>query len=211
MKLTDLIKDGTHFSERHGDTIHVVNSLTGERIVMRATALEVPTHLELREQPDGSIVKFEVDLPTPPLVPVHLAYNPVIIDEMCAKIVEGASVTTLCKDPRYPTYAQLSRWRRAYADIDLALDRAKRDRAEVHADKVMELAENVTEDDVNSTKVKIEAQKWRAAVDAPERYSPKAKIEATLSAPTQIVVYTGIDREPVHVQDSSTTGVAEGK
>lgn len=206
MNILELLHDGTHFSERHGALVHIVNSLTGERIVLSSIpTANTPLALEARIDPSTGVKHFYETGVADVKVPQYLAYNPAIIDEMCARIAEGARLTHLCKEPQYPSYAVLSRWRAAYPDIDAKLDRARRDRAEHYADAVQTLALAAEEDTINTTKVQIDAAKWAAAVDAPERYSPKAKVEASIQMPTQIIISTGIERAPIVVEE----GLAE--
>lgn len=203
MNILELLKDGTHFSERHGALVHIVNSLTGARIVLSAIPdPATPLVLEAYTDPSTGVKHFYETGVADVKVPQYLAYNPAIIDEMCARISEGARLTHLCKEPSYPSYAVLSRWRAAYSEIDMKLDRARRDRAEHYADAVQTLASEAEEGTINETKVKIDAAKWAAAVDAPERYSPKAKVEASIQMPTQIIISTGIERAPIVVEEA---------
>lgn len=213
--ILELLQDGTHFAERVGKNTHIVNSLTGSRIVLSSLPpAGTPLALEARIDPITGVKHFYEVGVGDVQVPQYLAYTPAIIDEMCAKIAEGERLTHLCRKPEYPSYATLSRWRAAHADIDAKLERARRDRAEHYADSVQTLASEAEEDTINVTKVQIDAAKWAAAVDAPERYSPRAKVEASIQMPTQIIISTGIDRGAgaTEVQlPPSTPGVQEGE
>lgn len=93
-----------------------------------------------------------------------------------------------------PRYAQLRMWAKAHPWIDQELDRARRDRAESLRDKAVETAETATaRDPVDAASLKVDTYKWAAGVDH-EKYNPKTKVEASINTPTQIVVFTGIDR-----------------
>lgn len=119
-----------------------------------------------------------------------------------------------------PSYTTFCRWRREHPWIEEHIERARRDRAEHYRDKVLLEAEIATssKDPINATNTKIDAYKWAAGIDKPEVYSPKAKLEATVNVPTQIIVATGIDRSrpvDVHVppqedvQEIPPTGVSD--
>lgn len=123
-----------------------------------------------------------------------MAYNPAIIDMMCAKIAEGGSLSDLCETPGFPSYALLCRWRRAEPWINEALDMARKDRAEYMRDRALKEALAARDkNDAPAQALKTETYKWAAGVDD-GKYSPKAKVEATVNQPTQIIVVTGIDR-----------------
>lgn len=73
-------------------------------------------------------------------------------------------------------------------------------RAEAAHDKVISLAEDTDEGNAQSRRVQIDAHKWSAKVHDPARYGDKTKISGDANAPLQIIVETGIRRDPVDVQ-----------
>lgn len=111
-----------------------------------------------------------------------------------------------------PSYATLCRWRRIHPWIDERLHEARIDRAERLRDEAMELIEGtIDKDEVAAVTLKHKAKVWAAGVDDPNRYSPKAKIEATVNNPTQILVYTGIgatDGPKEGIRDNQTDTAA---
>lgn len=197
--ILELLQDGVHFSERVGNKVHVINSLTGARIILDSApkAGQIATLKPFTDPSTGVTHYLESPLTNTPNIATHLAYNPAIIDEMCAKIASGERLTNICKQPNFPSYPMLSRWRNAYPEIDAKLERARRDRAEHYADSVHNYAQEVDQLNIDETKLKIDASKWLAGVDAPEKYSPKAKVEASIQIPTQIIITTGVDRTPL--------------
>lgn len=200
LNLTDLLKDGRHFAERHGDKVHIIDSLTGNRYVTYASSSGPIIHGQMVETvlPTGVKVWTEVGIeantvggrPT-------LAFSPVIISEICQKIAEGGALTKICKLSNMPTYAQLRLWARSHPWIDEALNQARRDRAETMRDLALEAALEATDkNNAPAQALKTETYKWSASVDH-EKYNPKTKVEATINTPTVIQVITGIDRTPV--------------
>lgn len=190
--LQELLTDGRHYSERRGRTTYIVDSMTGVTIAVLEN-LHLPASTITKQVVDGKEVWSDRPNPVLETLSNPLAYSPVIIDQMCARIVNGEALTQICGSMNMPTYAQFCRWRRNQNWIDDAITQARRDRAEALRDKALMAAESADEDNIKEASLRVETYKWAAGVDH-ERYSPKAKIEATIQAPTQIIVHTGIDR-----------------
>jgi hypothetical protein len=171
----DFLKDPDNFADHTDTEWRIVNCMTGEVVI--SVPKVPPVHIE-----GGRVL---------------VAFSPFLIDEMCTRIVEGGSLTKICQAEGFPTYSQLAHWRRTYPWIDEALSRARRDRAEHLRDQALDEA-LATESgrDAPAQTLKVETLKWAAGVDH-EKYNPKTKIEATVNAPTQIIVQTGIDRSPL--------------
>lgn len=197
--LLALIRAGTHFVEKKGTKLHVIECLTGNIVCILSENTQgfqkeqlVPVTLH-----DGTKVWTQPALAPSVLMTHVVVLNPLVIDLMCQQIVLGKSITEICTMDGFPSYTTYCRWRREHAWIDKAVEKAKQDRADYYRDKVMDEAERAhsTKDPINATNAKIDAYKWAASVDNPGVYSPKAKIEATMNVPTQINIITGIDRE----------------
>lgn len=196
LNILELLKDGHHFAELHGNNTHIINAITGVRYVM-PTRQTTPLHFNEHVQPDGTTWYVAEGLSENHLESRDsIPYNPILVDVICQRIAEGGALTVILKeDDKLPTYAMFSRWRRAYPYIDEHMEKARRDRAEAMRDRAIEAAESADEDNVAAQSLKHNAYKWAAGVDD-ARFSPKAKVEATLTVPTQIIVHTGIDRSP---------------
>lgn len=208
INILDLLKDGRHFAERRGNMVHVIDSLSGNSIVVYASdhINSTPTDLIKVDTPKGTHWIQRGVNPALMAVP-EVTYSPLIIDLICQKIAEGGNLTSICREPDMPSYNLLCRWKRHNPEIEEALNSARRDRAEFHRDAAMEEARLAqSRDPLGAAQLRVDAHKWAASVDH-EKYNPKTKVEATISAPTQIVVYTGIDRAPEReVKDASKEG-----
>jgi hypothetical protein len=194
-EIADLIRQGTHFTEIHGDKLHVVPVTgVGPRIVIsRSTLLEGrQTNLQEITLESGEKILMERGelLPT---ITRTIQYSPAIIDMICTKLVHGKNLTDICNEPDMPSYALFTRWRRNYPEINEMLENARKDRAEWYRDQAMREAQKADEENLDVQKFLTEAN-WRAAGVDDGRYSPKAKIEANINQPTQIIVQTGIVR-----------------
>jgi hypothetical protein len=195
--LMELLRDGRHFAERRENHIHVVDSLTGHTIALLGPSpQETPSTFSAIELPNGRTVYVQQGINTN--VPTReITYSPLIIDLLCQKIAEGGSLTELCRQREYPSYSTLRRWARQHTWIDEALQQARRDRAEYFRDKAVHTAEGAEgRDPISVANLQVDTYKWAAGVDD-GKYSPKAKIEASINLPTQIIVKTGIDRTPL--------------
>lgn len=128
-------------------------------------------------------------------------YQPALVDELCAEIVNGGSLTMLCDGVRFPPYAQFCRWRRNHPEISQQLEEARRDRAESMRDLALVRAmEAQGKNDTPAKQLQVETLKWLSGVDDP-KYKQNAKVDVALTAPTQIIVNTGIDRKNDSTQD----------
>ena len=197
-----LIEAGTHYAEAHGDKTHVINCRTGETFIMySAMSPKIPSTLELVILEDGTKVWTQESLVPSTKSIRTIEYNPVLVDLMCQRILEGKGISEICGTENFPSYTTFCRWRREHSWIDEALEKARKDRGERYRDEALATAKAAvsTKDPLGASHLKVETLKWAAAIDQPERFSPRAKFEANISVPTQINVITGIDRTPVDV------------
>jgi len=198
INIMELLKDGNHYTEKRGSRIHIINALTGKTISMQQDITPgVPEKLELITLEDGTEVWVDNNLAKHVTSTCDVLFSPIIIDLLCQRIVEGGNITALCGTESFPSYVTLCKWKRAHPWIDDALEKAKVDRADFYRDQVMKEAYEAEsmKDPIHATNVRIDAYKWASAIDNPAKYSPRAKMEATINMPTQIIVDTGIVRE----------------
>lgn len=211
----ELIRNKTHKTRVEGAFLHVYNIKTGltEFILKKTHDPQTRSALRPREI-DGRVVMVEEDIQyVPQTVTVSPAFSELLIDQICTLLVEGSSLKKICSMPHMPSYATLSSWRRLMPGVRERIDEAREDRGEHLRDEAMEAVENISEDDVAVASLKHKAKVWAAGVDN-SRYSPKAKIEATINQPTQIIVNTGIGQTreaspaPTPAVPENTGGVA---
>lgn len=200
ININELLKDGIHFAEKRGDRIYIINSLTGDSYIMYADprTSKIPTHFVESALPTGEKCWIQQGLAPVPAGGVReMSYNPTIIHLLCQRITEGGSITKICGTEHFPPYNTLRAWAKQHPWIDEHVDRARRDRAEVLRDRALSEAEEATSrDPIDAHSLRVDTYKWLAGVDH-ERYNPKTKIEATINTPTQIIIHTGINRDPI--------------
>lgn len=198
--ILEMLRDGRHFSDKREGNIHIVDSLTGEsRYVFLATLPNAPTKWQEVTLPSGSICLVQEEInPTVIASRREVTYSPLVVDLLCSRMVESnKGITQICKDPDMPSYSALCAWRRSYPWIDDRINVARMDRAERYRDEAVQKAdEAVDAKDVPVKALQVEIRKWAAGVDSP-RYSPKAKMEATINMPTQVNILTGINKDPL--------------
>ena len=191
-----LIRNKTHKVRVVGNSLHVYNSTTGatEYILKKDYTKDARTAL-IPHVIDGNNVLVEEDIrERPATLKLATAYSELILEIICNQLVEGKSIKEICAAPDMPSYSTLCSWKRNIPGVEDKLHQAREDRAEYLRDEAMEEILECDEDTVASASAKHKALVWAAGVDN-ARYSPKAKLEATLVAPTQIIVNTGIRRD----------------
>lgn len=197
----ELIRSKTHKVRVVGPTLHVYNISTGvtEYILKKEYSKNARTKL-VPHTIEGQLVYIEEDIRERTVtVPLVSAYSEVILEIICNYIVEGKSLKEICAMPDMPSYTTLCSWKRNIPGVEEKIAIAREDRGEYLRDMALEAVRDTDEDTVGVDTLKHKALVWAAGVDN-ARYSPKAKIEATLTAPTQIIVNTGIRRDEDAVQ-----------
>lgn len=196
--LIALANDGRHYAERREGVVRIIDSLTGKIIAVQSEY--APAHPGDYSEillPTGDVVlaqrgleKFALD------ARLHADLQPYLIDVICQKVAEGQSLMAICKEPGFPSYNTLAKWRRKHDWVSTALHEARTDRAEYLRDKAVQEAENAEnpKDSIDGTKLRVDTYKWAAGVDD-SKFSPRSKVEATINAPTQLIIVTGIDRK----------------
>lgn len=80
---------------------------------------------------------------------------------------------------------------------------AKKIRADARADQVFDESAAANESNVQSQRLKIDVQKWGAAVDNPEAFGSRTKVVGDANQPIAFIIDTGIRRDPVSPEDAT--------
>lgn len=197
--LNELLKDGSHIAIKEHNYTKIVEVSTNKTIAVFGNNMQrdVPSVYTQRTLQSGVTIWSDETTNLSGYTQRDTTFSPLLLDLICQQIAEGASLTRICKNPNMPSYAVLCAWKRKYPEIEARIEDARRDRAEFLRDEALEKADEATDkNDTPAATLKFEARKWAAGVDN-AKYSPKSKVEATLNAPTQIIVHTGIVRKPL--------------
>lgn len=175
------------------------DTTTGKLVAVISADNAHNTNKDLEEVrlPNGDLVSVEKGVDKALLLQPYYSrkgYSPMIMEALCAEVAAGRSLTDVCHDRGMPCYSTLMRWRRLYPEVEEMLQKARIDRAETLRDKAMETAMASDEDNVASSRLKVDTLKWAAGKDDPNKYEAKPEKMQVNVAPTAILIQTGIDR-----------------
>ena len=100
-------------------------------------------------------------------------YTPQLADLICELIQEGNSVRQICLMDEMPDRGTVLRWLDIHEDFATKYARARVEQAELMDEKILRLAEECTEENYQSTRVRMAAYQWRAAKLSPKRYGER--------------------------------------
>jgi hypothetical protein len=106
-------------------------------------------------------------------------YSDEFADLICERMLNGASLVKICKDEDMPSRASVYRWMDARPDFATRCARAREGMADFLVDEIQDLADETTEENVQSQKVKIATKQWRAMKIAPRIYGDSSRTELT--------------------------------
>jgi len=119
------------------------------------------------------------------------SYSDAIADVICERMINGESLLKICSDADMPSRSAVHRWCRSNPDFAARCAHAREEMTHYLVDKIEVMAEETTEENYQSQKVKIAVAQWRAEKIAPRIYGPRVNTE--VSGTTVQVVKTTID------------------
>lgn len=119
-------------------------------------------------------------------------YSDEVADLICERMMNGENFSQICSDPMMPSRAALYRWRAARPDFDARCARAREALADYLLDKIEAMADETTEANYQSQKIKISTAQWRAEKMAPRTLGPRVNTEIMGDA-TIHVQHTTVD------------------
>lgn len=102
-----------------------------------------------------------------------------VADRICELMAEGNDMGTICEMVGMPSRSTVSRWAAARPDFAEQCARAREALADFELDRLKRIAEECTEENVNSTRVKLNHYQWRLMKIAPRRYGDRVQTEIT--------------------------------
>lgn len=96
-----------------------------------------------------------------------------LADKICHELAEGKTLTSICAPESMPSKSLILKW----ADRDLnnfrdQYTRARELQAEVMADEIIDIADDV-DADPNRSRLMVDARKWRMSKTLPKKYGDK--------------------------------------
>jgi hypothetical protein len=104
---------------------------------------------------------------------------------MCA----GEGVKRICEDPAMPSFSTVYYWRKHFAEFREAMRVAREVQAERFCDLGWEIAEAVTPQTAQATRVKLAQLRWTAAVLCPRSYGRMKPAEAPAPQREQTILF----------------------
>jgi hypothetical protein len=131
-------------------------------------------------------------------------YSLETVNELCARIVEGESLRSICRDEAMPGLSTIFKWLGEHPEFVEQYTRAKEEQAETLADEIVAIAdeqdyEKIEIDGVplavkfDSTAVarnrlRMDARKWVASKLKPKKYGDKLELAGDKDSPLTVVV-----------------------
>jgi len=174
-----------------GRVIQVENVVTPEMELGRREGFTKVMH-------EGQEVLVPTGMNIESYKPSKVKFNKVVADIICDHVAGGEGITKICKRPGYPSYSIVRRWMRENESFAMAINEARRARAECLYDEIMdqvEDVENLSKDELAALKLKIDTMKWGAGVNDGETFGNKKDNNSAQAGAVQIVVNTGIVRD----------------
>jgi hypothetical protein len=121
-------------------------------------------------------------------------YTLEIGNAICDLVRQGMTVSRISGISGMPPAGVVYRWLGANPDFRDKLEQARRDRAEVFHDKVLELVGDgdIHKEDVPGIKLAVDTYKWAAEKNDPERFGTR-KPDSESHGPTVIMIDTGFN------------------
>lgn len=106
-------------------------------------------------------------------------YTPEIAEQILQEIAGGKDLIQVCSQPGMPSRWAVNRWLDSVPGFATQYARAREMLADLELHRLKEIAESCTEENVNSTRVKLNHFQWRLMKIAPRTYGDKTQTEVT--------------------------------
>lgn len=122
-------------------------------------------------------------------------YTPELADDICARLAEGESLRSVCRDESMPDKSTVFRWLRLYQDFCDQYARAKEESADAMAEEVLDIADDGTNDwmekhgkdgeslgyqlngeHIQRSKLRVDTRKFLMAKMKPKKYGERLGI-----------------------------------
>lgn len=106
-------------------------------------------------------------------------YSEKTADEIVQRMIEGESLTAICKDEKMPPRVTVYAWFDKHPDFYARCARAREALADYLVDEIDELARSATKDNIEQIKIQVSTKQWRAMKMAPRMYGDRSRTEVT--------------------------------
>lgn len=102
--------------------------------------------------------------------PNRSRYSMALAEEICARLVQGESLRSVCRDESMPALSTVFRWLAERRDFSALYARARDLQADVLAEDIVAISDAVKDkDEAAVAKVKLDARKWAASALRPRK------------------------------------------
>lgn len=138
-------------------------------------------------------LKSQPDRSTPPPSPADKPklYTYDLSESICTRLSNGETGTSVCRDPKMPTWATLQRWRRQHADFDKRYRIAREACCEYFADDIVDIADDAVNDYVTRlngsrvfdrenferSRLRVDTRKWTVSKILRHVYGDKSEVD----------------------------------
>ncbi|HZV61629.1 MAG TPA: hypothetical protein VFF75_04375 [Methylophilaceae bacterium] len=119
------------------------------------------------------------------------SFSQEIADAICARISEGESLRTICRDDDMPGKTTVFRWLAEFESFRDQYARAREAQADLLAEEILEIADDGTNDKyvdengntrtdqevIGRSRLRVDARKWLASKMAPKKYGERVAQE----------------------------------
>jgi len=125
-------------------------------------------------------------------------YSESLAARICARLADGESLRSVCRDDEMPDKSTVFLWLFKYPEFSDQYARAKEESAEAHADDMLDIADDATNDwmerldkdgqgigwqlngeHVQRSKLRIDTRKWLASKLKAKKYGDKADVNVS--------------------------------
>ncbi len=102
-------------------------------------------------------------------------YSLALVERICERVAEGETLTAICAEADMPAVLDVIQWEQEDPRFAAMLDRARKARAEVLFDRVLEVINRLERGDITAAQaeVTIEGLKLLVETSSPETYGPR--------------------------------------
>lgn len=113
-------------------------------------------------------------------------YTDKIAERICERIIEGESLTRICRDADMPCKMSVLRWLDSRPEFSAQYARAREQQQDTLADLAREKAETATPEDWQVKRLQIDTIKWHAGKVAPKKYGDRTALVGDEEAPVVV-------------------------
>ncbi|WP_410051366.1 terminase small subunit protein [Bradyrhizobium sp. SZCCHNR2032] len=142
-------------------------------------------------------------------------YSPDIVAMICARMSEGESLRSICRDDSMPDKSTVFRWLAAHAEFRDQYARAREARTDAMAEEILEISDDgsndtyevdgreVTNQDVIArSRLRVDTRKWLMARMAPKKYGDRLEQVLTGDPEKPVETITRIELVPAGMPDN---------